>query len=625
MNPGAIPKILLVIVSGLLTLLDRAHAQEKNDEPNEKHEYREPELTDVDRQHWSLRTVERPALPSVANKDLLGTAIDSFILSKLQEKGLVYQPPADRGTLLRRLKFDLHGLPPSVEELERFEQDEQPDAVERLVDRLLGSPQYGQRWAQHWLDLARYAETDGFEHDKTRAGVWRYRDWVIAALNKDMPYDDFVRHQLCADQVRGADPIATQFCLAGSDMPDINEQDLRRHDKLNEITSTVGATLLGLQFHCAQCHDHKFDAISQADFYRLRAVFESAIPVMVRNEHILTLEQQKKPLAAKFYRRGELSGVGSTVLPALPRLAVQQNEIQYLTESSARMQFADWLFHRDNPLTARILANRIWQQHFGKSLLENPSDVGVLNIKPEHRELLEWLACELMSADWSIKHLHRQILLSNCYRQASGIRPENGDELLNTKDPDNSFYGRFPMRRLSGEEVRDALLATSGIINLRMGGPSAHPPLPPELKITLLEKQWKESQDRAEHYRRSIFVFARRNLRYPIFEAFDRPDAGASCAIRNESTTAIQSLHLLNSDLTLDCAKRLASSVRQNLPAERSKESIDAMVKRVFGRSASHEEITFLHQALEAAESSSAGYVAIAVALYNSNEFLYVD
>jgi hypothetical protein len=598
---------------------------------SESSSLREPKLTESDRDHWAWLPLKRPALPQIRQQGWPQNGVDYFILSRLEERGMQPALLADKATLLRRLKFDLHGLPPSVDELQQFEADQAPGAYERLVDRLLAAPAYGERWAQHWLDLARFAETDGFEHDKLRPHAWKYRDWVIEALNRDLPYDQFTRLQLTGDETGDPrDQVATMFCLAGPDMPDINEQDQRRHDKLNEITSTVGAVFLAMQLHCAQCHDHKYDPISQADFYRLRAVFESAIPLMKRDAPVYTLATQADPQPARFFARGELSHAGPVVEPAVPRVAVPEGSSIYCDSHSPRPAFANWLFEPSNPLTARVLANRIWQHHFGRSLCENPSDFGVVNGEPSHAELLDWLATEVQRAGWSLKHLHRVILTSATYRQA-GVPSRFGDRpVAESVSAVRDHYGCFPRKRLEGETIRDALLFVCGQLNRQIGGPSVRPPLPDELVGTLLKGQWDASPAVEDHVRRSIYVFARRNLRYPLFDAFDRPDAGASCARRDRSTTAIQCLDMLNGDLTIAAARAL----RDNRLAwnERHADATDPeMIQQLYlqtlGRQPRFDEVLAIQSVLQAGcdDPSQDAWLTVCLALLNTNEFIYVD
>ena len=313
---------------------------------------------------------------------------------------------------------------------------------------------------------------------------------------------------------------------------------------------------------CAQCHDHKYDPISQADFYRLRAVFEPSVPPLKRDVPYNFLAEQKNAPPARFWIRGDHRRPGVEVPPAFPRIAtptrsvsegdvtptrsvseesVSRGDAASLTlRVSTRGQFADWLFATDNPLTARVMANRLWQHHFGRGILETPSDVGLINAGPTHPKLLDWLATELRDRGWRLKRMHRAIVGSATYQQAATAR------------------------RLDGEAIRDAMLSAAGLLTSDRGGPGVMPPLPPELVGTLLKDQWKASPREADHYRRSIYVFARRNLRYPIFEAFDRPDANASCSVRNRSTTAPQSLVLLNSEFSLMAARHLAGRVLKN-------------------------------------------------------------
>ncbi len=586
--------------------------------------FEEQPLTASDREHWSFLPISRPLLPDVQASDWCQTAIDRFIVAKLEDRQLAPASLASRGVWLRRLKLDLLGLPPTLEEIAAFEAEHEPDADSRLVDRWLASPRFGERWAQHWLDLARFAETDGFEHDKVRENAWEYRDWVITALNADMPYDEFIRQQLTGDLAEGAtDSIATMFCLASADMPDINNQELRRYDRLNELTASIGSVLLGLQIHCAQCHDHKYDPISQADFYRLRAIFNEAMPELRRDQPFNVFAGDKPGESARFYFRGELNQPGPTVVPAVPRIAVAPASAAPPFESQPRVVFAKWLFDSNNPLTARIIVNRLWQHHFGQSLLDNPSDVGVIAGGPSHAELLDWLASEMQRQSWSMKELHRQIVLSAVYRQTSMQR--DGDEDLSSRwqqDRDGRLYSRFPRHRLDGETIRDCMLAVSGLLNTQAGGPGIMPPLPESMTGTLLRGQWKSEADPAAQMRRSIFVFARRNLRYPLFEVFDRPDAGASCPQRDRSTTAIQSLQMLNSELSLQCAAGLHRRWRAANSGS-SAEDVERLFQLALGRVPTSTESSALSAFLAAGTSEME--LAACLTLLNTSEFVYAD
>jgi hypothetical protein len=609
----------------------------------------ETPVFDSDREHWSFRPLVRPAVPEVTDRQWPRTPIDYFILRGLEPKELAPQPEASRETLFRRLSFDLTGLPPSPEEIDEFLADQSPHAYERVVERLLASPAYGERWAQHWLDLARFAETDGYEHDKVRPEAWKYRDWVIDALNRDLPFDRFVQLQLAGDQLEPDDSqaaVATMFCLAGPDMPDMNSQEERKSILLSEIAGTVGSSLLGLQLGCAQCHDHKYDPVSQADFYRFRAIFEPAIRV-TKDQSLSTLaEKPGETFVSHLLLRGDWRRKGPEVQPAFVRIANPWHE-ELTGEGSRRVALAEWITRPDHPLTARVIANRIWQHHFGEGLCRSPSDFGIMGLEPEHGELLDWLATELVRGQWSLKRMHRLIVCSSTYRQTSQI----ADSAIGDRqaiDPDNDLLSLFPRRRLEGEAIRDAMLAASESLDRRSGGPGVMPPLPEELVSTLLKGQWKESSDPADHYRRSVYLFARRNLRYPIFEAFDRPDANASCPRRNHSTIAPQSLLLLNSRFSLDAAQRLAGYVLAR--EEDTIEQISLAFRRTLARRPSDAELSDCRRFLEDQAArlrgdkrspkdlalpipasgeldpfSAAAMTDLCLALFNTNEFVYID
>ena len=638
------------------------------DEAEKNAAIREAPITKEDREHWAFRRLVRPAVPGLHRRKRFDNAIDACIEARLEREGIRPLPLAGRVTLIRRLAFDLTGLPPTPGEVDAFLADGRPDAYERLVDRLLASPAYGERWAQHWLDLARFAETDGFEHDKVRREAWRYRDWVIDSLNRDMPYDQFITWQLAGDEVAPDNPAArtaTAFCLSGPDMPDINSQAERRHSLLNELTATVGSTLMALQVGCAQCHDHKYDPISQADFYRLRAIFQPAVHV-TRDKSLSVLRERGGKLEpAHLMIRGDWRRKGPEVQPGFPRIVNAGKDgaanPQAVGKSSGRRTaLARWLTRADHPLTSRVIVNRLWQHHFGHGLCRSPSDFGVLGLEPEHLELLDWLATELVRRKWSLKGMHRLMVTSQAYRRAS--RPSDpawsDDERTAAtatwkaaieKDPRNELLARFSRQRLEGEAIRDAMLSAAGVLNTKRGGPGVRPPLPAELVKTLLSNQWKVTPDKREHYRRSIYVFARRNLRYPIFEAFDRPDGNASCPRRTRSTTAPQSLLLLNSRLSLDLARRLAGRVIAETKADDAAR-IERLYRLTLSRRATPQELTDCGEFLKGQQRrlkaearrpgtlalpipaakeldphAAAALVDLSLAMLNLSEFIYVD
>lgn len=600
----------------------------------------EPPITDFDRDHWSFKPIERPEIPAFEATKSVRNAIDNFVMARLENASLRPLPEASGTTLLRRLKFDLLGLPPTPAEVRRFAQGFSDADYERLVDRLLGSPRYGERWAQHWLDLARFAETDGFEHDKVRPNAWKYRDWVINALNEDMPYDRFLRLQIAGDQLEPTSTdarVATAFCLSGPDMPDINSQDERRHNLLNELTATVGSVVMGLQLGCAQCHDHKYDPISQADFYRMRAFFNPAVSVK-RNESVFALTKIDPKVKSYVMLRGDHRRPGPPIEPGFVRVAYTPatSSVERQSSATSRADLANWLTRATHPLTARVIVNRIWQQHFGRGLTSSSSDFGVMGTEPTHPKLLDFLASELPRHGWSLKWLHRQIVTSATYRRASRASEPHWDvdtrrlaaqslQRTNSEDPTNELLGRFPRRRLEGEVVRDAMLCLSDRLNEHTSGPGVRPPLPPELLKTLLKNQWKATPDASQHDRRSIYVFARRNLRYPIFDVFDRPDGNTSCACRDDSTTATQSLLMLNSESSLATARKLATLCLRQSDGE-ADAAIGLAIERCFGRVATEAELELLTKAMQhEGEAEANSMTQICLALLNANEFLYID
>ncbi|MCD0461488.1 DUF1549 and DUF1553 domain-containing protein [Roseiconus lacunae] len=613
--------------------------------PAETQTIEEPEISKYDRDHWSIMPITAPPIPQVDDFSWAKTSIDRFVLASLESEGIRPADAANRSTLVRRLYWDLIGLPPTAEQARQFVQDESPNAYDRLVDELLASPHHAQHAALAWLDLARFAETDGFEHDKIRPSAWRYRDWVIRALGNDLPYDTFIQWQIAGDELEPDNEeaqLATAFCVSGPDMPDINLIDERRHVLLNEMTSTVGSVVMALQFGCAQCHDHKYDAISQADFYRLRAFFDRSLNLK-QNKSVTTLTSIQNDRPSRLMNRGDFRSPGPVVHAAYPRL-LNANSDSPSDGAGQRAALAKWLTSSDHPLTARVIVNRVWQQHFGRGLVTTPSDFGVMSDEPSHPELLDHLASELIANDWSLKWLHRTIVRSQVYQLCS--RPPadaaNSDGVSHWQhalenDPENRLLARYPRRRLTGEAIRDGMLLVSDSLESTMGGPGFKPPLPAELLKTLLKGQWKITEDPAEHQRRSVYLFARRNLRYPFFATFDRPSADQPCACRNESTTAVQSLTLFNSQTSLDVSERLADRVLSVGPSR--PEQIDELFWRLFARSPAEKErtmaIDFLRSQTVLIESQDIDYqkrhasrlamVDLCRGLLNSNAFVYVD
>lgn len=597
-------------------------------------------ITDADREHWAFRPLERPEVPSVEQEEGLKSEIDHFIIHRLEEQGLHLMPEATPETLIRRVTFDLTGLPPDPDAVREFVLEPTDERYATYVDRLLASSAYGERWAQHWLDLVRFGETDGFEHDETRDEAWRFRDWVITAFNQDMAYDRFVQLQLAGDEMEpksDASEIATGFLLCGPDMPDINSQDERRHNVLNDITSTVGTAFLGLTMNCAQCHDHPYDPVSHADFYRLRAFFENSVyPAAGKQLGHIVSEPNQRPPRHFVYLRGDYRERGPEIAPWFLRIINPEHEpVPSLLEtmrpnsSGRRAALAEWLTREDNQLFLRSSVNRIWQHHFGTPLAGTPNDLGVKGDPPTHPELLDWLATELPRQDWSLKQMHKLLVTSATYRQSSQPMDEQQWALAVEKDPRNELYSRMNRKRLSGEAIRDAMLVASDSLNPKPGGPSVRLPLPEEIQHTLLKKHQETTQDTTEYTRRSVYVFSRRNLGYPMFDVFDRPDRQTSCAIRNQSTTPTQSLTQLNSPFSRDMADGLAKSILDQVGMNPSA-WIDAANWQVLGRAPTNQERDVVRRWLEAqmVDAGEAPPVVLSdycLALFNTNAFLYVD
>ncbi len=624
---------------------------------------KEPRITADDREHWSFQPIRRTPPPKV-DSDWPINAIDHFIAARLEKAGLQPSPRAGRQILIRRVTFDLTGLPPTPKEVEAFINDDAPNAYEKVVDRLLASKAYGQRWAQHWLDLARFAETDGFEHDKTRGDAWKYRDWVIDVLNADMPYDRFVALQIAGDEIEaGRHAVATGFLLSGPDMPDINSQAERRHVRLNEITSTVGSVFLGLTIGCAQCHDHKFDPISQADFYRFRAIFEPAVPAMKRDKPVgMTLREDKANATdSRVMLRGRYDRPGPVIQPGFIRVLAQKDDAiraNHKGNASTRRRaaLAEWLTQPNHPVTTRVIVNRLWHHHFGKGLVGTPSDVGFMGDAPTHPKLLDWLASELPRRKWSLKAMHKLMVMSATYQQASSAKGAESQTnpkspIRNPKSVDlrNRLLWRMNRRRLEGEAIRDAMLASANVLSDRTGGRGVMAPLPKKVQATLLRNQWKVDADPENHRRRSIYLFVRRNLRYPLFDVFDRPDGNQSCARRDRTTTAPQSLYLLNSAFSLQMARELAGYVMKHA-ANDTRQRIRLAFARTLNRAPSDSEMqsamdflvdqtTRLSKEGRSADElalpanlprgadiyPSAALTDFCLVLFNLNEFVYVD
>jgi hypothetical protein len=730
-----------------------------------------PAFTKAQQSLWSFQPVNRPEVPAVRYSAWVRNSIDAFVLAKLEEKGLRPSAEADRRTLIRRVTLDLIGLPPTPEEIDAFLRDDSSDAYEKLVDRLLASHQYGERWARPWLDLARYAESDGFKSDDTRPHAWRYRDYVIQSLNEDKPYDRFIREQIAGDEIdptNAAALIATGFNRHWPDESNARNLVLRRQEILNDITDTTASVFLGLSLGCARCHDHKYDPITQKDYYRFQAFFAATHPVdsvavserdepgyrqrmkeweeatesirteMVSIENpvkqkmkkdtidkfvpevqeaIATEPAKRSPLQHQLANLAEthmdittesmmskmakddrerwtklrdglkefdhlkpaftpvamtLTDVGRTPPRTFllrrgvynsPEDEVEPGVLSFFDSAAAKIPtpgedapstgrravLADWIASPDNPFTARVMVNRLWQGHFGRGIAATPSDFGIQGEPPTHPELLDWLATDFVARGWSLKAMHRLMVTSNTYRQSSTIGNQQSaisDQL--SVDPDNTLLWRMNRQRLDAEVIRDSMLAVSGQLSLQSGGPSIHPDLPPGLSDRY---GWKPSKDADQRNRRSVYVFVRRNLRYPLFELFDMPDTNETCGRRNRTTTAPQALFILNSELILSEARALAGRVLKEAGTD-PYAAIGRAYRLAFGRDPSGDEVALANEfiarqvALIGERSSGsateklalptpmpdghdpaagAAFTDLCHALLNANEFIYVD
>ncbi len=517
-----------------------------------------------DARHWAFVRPQRPPLPPVADRKWPKNPIDHFVLARLEQERLAPSPEADRQTLVRRLSLDLTGLPPSPEEVECFLQDRSEDAYRKLVDRLLASPHYGERWAVRWLDLARYADTNGFGYDAERE-IWQYRDWVIHALNMDKPFDVFTVEQLAGDLLPNSSPeqkVATGFIRCSAVQADLEQQ---RFEVMVDRVNTVGTVWLGLSVSCAQCHDHKFDPISQKEYYQLFAMFNNAVeeveegrltdaelevrsPLNNESSATLVVEESPEPNLTHLKIRGGYLNNGDEVQPGVPGSLHPP-----ACGATDRLGLACWLVDPANPLTARVTVNRFWEAIWGIGLVRTSEDLGTRSEAPSHPQLLDWLAAEFQQNGWSMKALLRLLVTSAAYRQSSHV----GAELLE-RDPDNRLLARGPRFRVDAEFVRDIVLAASGTLSDHMGGPSVFPPQPPGITEDRLfgSFRWRTSHDE-KRSRRGLYTYWKRSAMYPSFATFDAPSRTVTCPRRARSTTPLQALVTLNDPAFFEAAVSL--------------------------------------------------------------------
>ncbi|HYP13039.1 MAG TPA: PSD1 and planctomycete cytochrome C domain-containing protein, partial [Bryobacteraceae bacterium] len=687
---------------------------------------------------WSFKPPVRTEPPGGSTS----TAIDRFLEAKMIDKGLKPTPKAGKAALVRRAYYDLHGLPPTFEQAQKFIDDSSPNAWEKMLDELLSSPRYGEKWGRHWLDLVRYGDTAGFEQDPYILDAWRYRDYVIESFNADKPYDRFVKEQLAGDELWPEDPkarVGTGYFTVGTNRDMLFKvEDVNRIEQLTDYVDTTSSVFMGLTVGCARCHDHKFDPIPQRDYYRMQAVFTPATKHRIfldyngargydiglnyrefklreMGDEISTIQKPYREalrkakvaalpgdLRAAFETADEkrtaamrvlvdsnpdavrvtqeeiyaalsaddkarvdalgrklvgmfaghtsgpiapgvmdldrvatdtympvrgVAGPGQTVPPGLPTALggtdIPEPPVDAVT-TFRRKALAEWLADPKHPLTARVMANRIWQYHFGRGLVATPSDFGTRGQAPSHPELLDWLATEFVARGWSMKAMHKVIMMSEAYQRSSDAAAE-----VRTKDPENVWLSHFSRRRLQAEEVRDSVLQAAGTLNLKAGGRRVVPPQTKEELYGMSQSPdnfWPVSWNKEDHTRRSVYTLIRRSYRPPLTEAFDGPDGTLHCARRDESTVAPQSLTRLNSDFAYEQARAFAA--RLNSESDPSKITTRAY-REALVRDPTPEELqltlTFLEKQRARTGSLYAAVVELARGLFNLNEFLYVD
>ena len=642
-------------------------------------------LTKVDdrtRNYWAYKTIVKPTPPNLDRDGWDTNPLDAFILNNLNRAELDPNPPASRQQLIRRAYYGLIGLPPTLQEVKAFEEDPSPDAFEKVLDHLLSRPQYGEKWGRHWLDLVRYAETNGYERDGPKPEAWRYRDYVINAFNQDKPYDQFIKEQLAGDEMSPSSSdalIATGYQRMGIWDDEPADPDQAYYDGLDDVVATTSSVFLGMTVGCARCHDHKIDPIPQRDYYRMMAFFHNTrnnikqgkfkkspytlntLRVIADEAEKARHEEQKKmhqtrldalkseiaryedQIAATFSNpeeedaqdrntreslfknkredvlgkaqlanyvaakksfnelrrkqlprltsalsmsengrfapetyvliRGNAHSKGDKVEPGYPSVLGFRDPIipsapEGIDSSGRRIVLANWITSPENPLTARVIANRIWYFHFGRGIVRSPSNFGQNGDQPTHPKLLDYLAAKMIEQGWSLKEFHKTLMLSKTYQMSSAA-----NEKALAVDPTNNLFWRFEMRRLTAEEVRDSIINTTGKLNLKMGGPSIYTDIPDEVRATASrpDHAWGHSSEK-ERLRRSVYVYIKRSLNEPMLKAFDSADTDSTCAVRFATTVPTQSLTMMNSRFVNRQATAFANRLRSEAGKDREKQ-----------------------------------------------------
>jgi hypothetical protein len=560
-------------------------------------------------QHWSFQRLTGPAVPAVGDSDRTITPVDAFVLDRLREADLRPSPEADRPTLIRRVSLDLTGLPPTVEEVDRFVADRHPGAYVRVVERLLASPAFGERWGRVWLDLSRYADSAGYAQDPPRT-IWRFRDWVIRALNDNLPFDEFTIEQLAGDLLprpSNSQLIATAFhrnTMTNSE-GGTDDEEFRVAAVVDRVNTTI-QVWMGLTMGCAQCHSHKYDPISQEEYFRVFAILNNTADTDRGDEQpVLEIEGVPTPIMRELppdqhrttyvHVRGNFRMPGQQVVPGVPA-AFHAIRTGPRDAQPDRLALARWLTSPENPLTARVAVNRLWEQLFGRGLVATSEDFGTQGELPTHPRLLDYLASELIRCGWDRKALLRQIVLSATYRQSSRVTPQ-----LRQLDPQNELLARGPRFRLPAEMIRDQALAVSGLLSRKMYGPSVRPPRP-QLGLRAAfggSTDWETSPGE-DRYRRGLYTQWRRTTPYPSLTTFDAPSREV-CTVRRISTnTPLQALVTLNDPVFVEAAQALARRVLRETPGADARQRVGHAFRLVVSRKPTEDEAHRLAELLSA-------------------------
>jgi hypothetical protein len=546
--------------------------------------------------HWAFIAPQRHPLPKVNKTGWPRNAIDHFVLKQLERRGLQPSPEADKTTLIRRLYLDLLGIAPGPEDVDDFLGDMRGDAFERLVDRLLASPHFGERFGRHWMDLARYGDSNGYSGDGPRPWAYRWRDWLIDAINADLPYDQFTIEQLAGDLLPEptlAQQIATGFhrntltnAEGGSDKEEY------RVRQVVDRANTTGSVWLGLTVGCCECHSHKYDPLTQREYYGLFAFFNNAeeadisAPLTGQTESAKaqTIIARTDSIKTHVHLRGDFQHHGEQVHPHTFAVLPPLHPRRGADATADRLDLANWLLGGDHPLTSRVAANRIWHWLFGRGIVETTEDLGTQGSDRTHPQLLDWLALEFVDRGWSRKALIRLIVTSSTYRQSSRIRSD-----LLVIDPNNELLARQNRFRVEGEIVRDILLSTSGLLQTRIGGPSVRPPLP-DGAIDGTRFKWPASEP-PDSYRRSLYIFTQRTMLYPMMGTFDVADPNVSCSRRTRSNTPLHALVLMNEVVVLDCSRALVHRLFSKPASASNRQRLEFAMRLVVCRRPSDDEL----------------------------------